>query len=136
MNRRTLLKLSLLGAAGAATPSMVSAKETGSMAGGLYYTKEHPGRWAKKVTGHLPVIEKLGGSKIKITTGHEMNPYKHYIVKHMILDKNYQFLAEHMFDPTKDKVAVSTFDLGTYEGEVNVLSVCNKHDTWLNTTTV
>lgn len=136
MDRRSLLKLSMLGVAGAALPAVVSAKNTGSMAGGLYYTKENPGRWSKKVAGHMPAIEKLGGSKIKVTTGHEMNPYKHYIVKHVILDKDYQFITEHMFDPTTDKLAVSTFDLGTYEGQLHVLSVCNKHDTWLNTTSV
>lgn len=138
MNRRALLKLSLLGVSGAALPTLVSAKgSTGHhMAGGLYYTKEHPGRWSKKVAGHMPVIEKMAGSKIKVTTGHEMKAHKHYIVKHMILDQDYRFISENMFDPTKDKVAVSTFDLGAYKGKVIVLSVCNKHDTWLDTTMV
>ena len=136
MDRRSLLKLSMLGVTTAAVPTLVTAKSTGHMAGGLYYTKEQPGRWSKKATGHLPVIEKKADGKIKVTTGHEMNPHKHYIVKHVILDQDYQFIAENMFDPTKDKVAVSTFDLGSYKGNINVLSVCNKHDTWLNTASV
>jgi len=136
MDRRSLLKLSLLGIAGAATPTLVTAKNTNSMAGGLFYTRENPGRWAKKVDSHFPVMEKMAEGKIKVVTSHPMDEYKHYIVKHMLLDQDFNFIAEKMFDPTKDKVAISTFDIGSYKGKLHVLSVCNQHDTWMNTTSV
>jgi len=136
MDRRALLKLSLLGATGAVLPKVASASKMASPAGGIYYTKSAPGRWAKKVGGHFPNVENMSAGKIKVVTGHAMDGYKHYIVKHIVLDKNNNFIAEHMFDPMKDKAAISTFDLGSYKGEIKVLSVCNKHDTWVNSTMV
>ena len=136
MDRRALLKLGLIGTAGAALPKVASASKSSSLAGGVYYTKTAPGRWAKKIGGHFPSVEKMAGSKIKVVTGHEMDGYKHYIVKHIVLDHDNNFIAEKMFDPMKDKSAVSTFDLGSYKGEIKVLSVCNKHDTWVNSTMV
>jgi len=136
MDRRSLLKFGLIGAAGTALPTQALASKPSSLAGGVYYTKTAPGRWAKKVGGHFPAVEKMPGGKIKVTTGHEMDGYKHYIVKHIVLDSNNNFIAEHMFDPMKEKAAISTFSLGSYKGEIKVLSVCNKHDTWVNSTTV
>ena len=138
MDRRSMIKLGLLGISGIAAPTLVSAKGAAPapMAGGLYYTKENPGRWSKKAAGHFPIVKKLKDGKIKVMTSHAMNDYKHYIVKHMLLDKDYNFITEHMFDPTKERVAVSTFDLGAYKGELHVLSVCNQHDTWLNSISV
>ena len=105
------------------------------MAGGVYFTKAQPGRWNKKVGGHLPNIEVVRsdrGSVLKVVTAHEMNAYAHYIVKHIVLDKDFNFIAEQMFDPAKDKAAISEISVGAYRGVINVLSVCNKHDTWLN----
>ena len=61
-----------------------------------------------------------------------MSGYKHYIVKHVLLDKDFKFIAEKMFDPKKDKKPVSTFALGAYGGPLYALSVCNKHDTWID----
>lgn len=65
-----------------------------------------------------------------------MNAHEHYIVKHIVFDHEFNFIAEQMFDPTKDKAPISEMSVGTYRGIVNVLSVCNKHDTWLNTAEV
>ena len=65
-----------------------------------------------------------------------MKGYEHYIVKHIVLDKDYNFITEKVFDPAKDKAPISEHDLGAYKGEVNVLSVCNLHDTWLSVATV
>jgi len=132
MDRRSLLKFSLLGATAATIPNVVLASKMAAPAGGIYYTKIAPGRWAKKVGGHFPMVEKISGGKVKVVTGHAMDGYKHYIVKHIVLDKDNNFLAEKMFDPMKDKAPISTFDLGSYKGEIKVLSVCNKHDTWVN----
>jgi superoxide reductase len=131
MDRRRFIRLSAIGAAtGIIAPSVVLAS-TGSMAGGVYYTKDAPGRWSKKVGDHLPMIE-VSGSKIQVTTGHEMKGYEHYIIKHIILNNKFEFISEKMFDPMKDKAPISDFDLSGYSGPINVLSVCNKHDTWLN----
>ena len=133
MNRRSFMRVSALGAAsGIIAPTVVSASTAAaSMAGGVYYTKDAPGRWSKKVESHLPIIE-ISGKEIQVTTPHGMTGYDHYIVKHMILNNKFEFIGEKMFDPIQDKAPISQFDLGNYSGRINVLSVCNKHDTWLN----
>lgn len=142
MDRRNFIRLAFGGAAaGIIAPKLVLASSSGvsskvsGMAGGLYYTKDAPGRWSEKVGGHLPNIEvskSEGGTILRVVTGHEMKGFEHYIVKHVVLDKDFNFIAEHLFDPTKDKAPVSEISIGDYRGVVNVLSVCNKHDTWLN----
>ena len=136
MDRRTVLKLGFAGAAGSLfIPHGVLAAEadsavTSRLAGGVFYTKDRPGRWAKKVGGHLPMIERAG-SRIQVTTGHPMKGFKHYIVKHTILDDKFQVVAEKMFDPLKD-APVSAHDIGELRNRVYVLSMCNIHDVWLN----
>lgn len=146
MDRRKFIRIAFGGvAAGIVAPGLAVAGSTSSisaassMAGGVYYTKAAPGRWGKKADGHLPIIEIVkgdSGSMVKVITAHPMDAYAHYIVKHIVLDKDFNFIAEHMFDPTKDKAPISEMSVGTYRGVVNVLSVCNKHDTWLNTAEV
>ena len=135
MNRRNFMRLGLAGAGLMtlnATPLLAETKQAELIgAGGLFYTKENAGRWAGKIATHLPTIE-IEKSTVKVTTAHEMNGFEHYIVKHVLLDKNYQFLDEHFFNPTTDKVAISTFNLPNYSGTLHVLSLCNKHDLWLN----
>jgi len=131
MHRREFIRLASVGSAvGIIAPKSVLASPP-SMAGGVFFTKDAPGRWSKKVAGHLPTIE-VSGKKIQVTTSHGMTGYEHYIIKHIILNDKYEFIAEKMFDPTKDKAPVSQFTLDGYSGRINVLSVCNKHDTWLN----
>ena len=135
MNRRNFMRLGLAGA-GLMTlnsaPLLAETKQAELIgAGGLFYTKENAGRFAGKIATHLPTIE-IEKSTVKVTTAHEMNGFEHYIVKHILLDKNYQFLDEHFFNPTTDKVAISTFNLPNYSGTLHVLSLCNKHDLWLN----
>jgi len=137
MERRNFIRLSALGlGAGLATPAITLAESaTPKIGSDLYYTKNDPGRWSGKVATHLPTIEieKTADSvTVKVVTPHEMKGYEHYIIKHVLLDKNYKFLDEHLFNPTKDKEAVSTFKLNNYSGQFFVLSVCNKHDLWLN----
>jgi len=137
MDRRQFIQVGLVGTAGALViPKMVLAQIPDSpMAGGVYYTEKAPGRWSKKVALHLPSIEIEKGKdalSVQVRTSHPMDGYEHYIVKHVLLDKNFNFLDENMFDPTKDKAPFSTFKLQSYEGALYALSVCNKHDTWLN----
>lgn len=122
------------------TPTQALAKNVNpAPVSDLYYTKDSPGRWKDKIAGHLPSIgiEKSGDKiTIKIVTSHEMKAYEHYIVKHVLLDKNYKFIDEHLFNPDKDKSAISTFTLDKYSGTIHALSMCNKHDLWLNSATV
>jgi len=145
MQRRNLIGLTLAGvASGIFMPKAVFSKEapensSGSsanlMAGGVFYTKDALGRWKGKENSHLPMIKvekKSDGASVQITTGHAMKGYEHYIVKHILLDGNYRFLGEKMFDPLNDKVPISKFSLGKYSGPIYALSVCNQHDTWLS----
>lgn len=141
MERRDFIHLSLAGvAASVVSPSLAIAGDKGNaMAGGVFYTKENPGRWSKKIAGHLPIIdvERVNGvAKVSVTTAHAMDSYQHYIVKHVLLDENYNFLDEKMFDPTVDKVPISNFTLKSYSGRIYVLSMCNKHDVWLNSAVI
>lgn len=140
MDRRDFIRLSAAGVgAGMVAPAMALADSGKQAAGSIYYTKDAPGRWSDKVATHLPniEIEKAGGKvAVKIVTAHEMKGYEHYIVKHVLLDQNYKFIDEYLFNPDKDKAAISTFTLHDYSGPIYALSMCNKHDLWLNGTEV
>ena len=117
-------------------PRLVLASAAESpMAGGVYLTEGAPGRWSKKILSHLPNIEveKLDqGARVQVHTRHTMEEFDHYIVKHILLDKDFAFVDEKVFHPLTDKEPVSEFDVGGYSGRIHVLSVCNLHDTWLN----
>ena len=138
MERRDFIRLSVAGvSAGIVAPSMALAKSDLQVNGAsdIYYTKEDPGRWSGKVATHLPNIDiekKAGKVIVNVATAHEMKGYEHYIVKHVLLDRNYKFIDEHRFDPTRDKAAISAFTIQDYSGPIYVLSMCNKHDLWLN----
>jgi superoxide reductase len=138
MKRRNFIRLTTLGAGiGAIAPMLSLANDEKRVPshGDIFYTKDHAGRWEGKSATHLPVITstKAGGDTVvKVTTPHEMKGYEHYIVKHVLLDKDYKFLDEHLFDPTKEQVAESTFTLKNYKGAIHALSFCNKHDLWLS----
>jgi superoxide reductase len=137
MDRRHFVRLGLVGtAAGLTVPHAVQADTMGfdpfktPMAGGLYYTLESPGRWAKKAKGHTPVIERNGGS-FQVITPHPMDGYVHYIVKHMILDENFQFVREVLFHPEKD-TPITEHDIGNLKNVIYAVSMCNQHDLWLS----
>ncbi len=138
MERRNFIRWGLAGfAAGMVDPVMALANVQKKIDGAsdIYYTKQDPGRWSAKIATHLPNIdiEKTGEkTTVKVVTAHEMKGYEHYIVKHVLLDSNHKFLDEHLFDPLKDKAAISTFTLQGYTGKLYVLSMCNKHDLWMN----
>lgn len=131
MDRRSFIRLTTAGsAAGIIAPTAVLASAPMAGAGGLFYTKDAPGRWSKKVGLHLPIIE-VSGKTIQVTNKHPMQGFQHYIVKHMVMDKDFNFIDEYVFDPENEK-PVSTFDLGSYSGPIHVSSFCNLHDNWLN----
>ncbi|MCG8538085.1 MAG: hypothetical protein MI808_23615 [Pseudomonadales bacterium] len=140
MDRRNFIQAGIAGAAaGFMLPATAMAGEGSKLksplAGSLYYTKENPGRWAAKVAGHAPVVEAADGM-IMVTTPHEMLAHEHYIVKHTLFDANMNLLGETMFDPTKDKAAISQYTIKEYKGVAYALSMCNKHDCWVTEFTV
>lgn len=142
MDRRGFIRLVSAGSAvGLIAPKTVLATPAANllqsrMAGGLYYTKDAPGRWSKKVDAHFPHLSlkkgQDGKTHVRVLTPHPMNGYAHYIIKHVLLDRHFHFLAETSFDPSRDKTALSSFALTHYHGPLFALSVCNKHDTWMN----
>ncbi len=133
MKRRDFIRTGVAGGlltglaplAGAGTDPLESP-----LAGGVFYTAAHPGRWARKVGGHAPRITTAGG-RVKVVTKHGMHGYKHYIVKHQLLDADFKLIGERMFDPDKDE-AESEYALPAgYKGRIYALSLCNKHDLWV-----
>ena len=136
MQRRSFIRIALAGAAtGIIAPEIVLASPMGkkissNMAGGVFYTKDSPGRWAEKAGSHSPIIEKVE-TGVRVVTGHPMKPNDHWIIKHVLLDSDFKFIAENIFDPNKDKAALSNFSLAGQKEVVYALSVCNLHDSWL-----
>ena len=61
-----------------------------------------------------------------------MKGYDHYVIKHIILDKKFNIISEKIFDPSIEN-AVSEHNITGYSDRLYVLSVCNKHDVWLQT---
>lgn len=135
-SRRSFLKGALSTAAVAATASSTSvlaSKPTPAMAG-IIYTKENPGKWAKKVGSHLPTIQ-IEGSQVTIETNHGMST-KHFIVRHTLVSNDGTILGEKTFTPD-DEMAKSSFTLPDgYKGKLYATSFCNKHDLWLAETKV
>ena len=137
MDRRSFIRIGMAGAAtGIIAPEFVLGGVLGdklsknNMAGGVYYTKDSPGRWAKKAGSHSPIIEKTD-TGVRVVTGHPMKEYEHYIVKHMLLDNDFKFITEHVFNPLTDKAPISNFALSGQSGAIYAISVCNLHDSWL-----
>lgn len=135
LNRRLFIGGGLVGATSPVLLHAVPAAAAGagdalsSLSGSLFYTSEAPGRWAGKEDGHAPMIER-SANMIEITTGHEMDGYHHYIVKHALLDADMNFVAETMFDPEKDS-PISEHSIKGLSGPLYALSLCNKHDLWV-----
>jgi len=130
-NRRNFLKASIAVAAGTST-ALLSTKILANspafnMPAGIVYTKENPGKWAKKVGGHAPKVS-VNGNKITVETNHGMSS-KHYIVRHTIVTLKGEVLAEKTFSPD-DETALSEFEIKTDEKQLIATSFCNKHDMW------
>ena len=102
---------------------------SGSFPEGIIYTKENPGKWAKKVATHAPKVN-IEGKNITISTKHPMSE-KHFIVRHTLVAADGKVLGEKTFYPS-DKVAVSTFEIPVDHGsKFYATSFCNLHDLWL-----
>lgn len=141
MDRRAMLRSALATAVGAggtlifprfvlaADPPAAPSPPASPLAGSLYYTREQPGRWKGKAAGHLPVVERKG-SVITVRTPHPQDGFKHYIVKHLVLDRDFKIIADTRFNPWRDD-PVSTADVYDRRDVVYAISVCNIHDAWL-----
>ena len=104
MNRRSFIRIGIAGAATSIiAPEIILAGPLGekinktSMAGGLYYTQDSPGRWAKKAGSHSPIVTKTDFG-IRVITGHPMKVNDHWIIKHVLLDSDFKFITENMFN--------------------------------------
>jgi len=133
--RRSFLKGALstavIATAAAASTNVFASSHT-SMAG-IVYTKENPGKWAKKVGGHLPSIT-IEGQKVTVNTDHGMSA-KHYIVRHTLVSRDGEVLGEKTFTPDDEATSSYTLPAG-YKGKLYATSFCNKHDFWLAETKV
>mgnify|MGYP001164963266 FL=1 len=103
----------------------------GPLAGSFYYTKTKPGKWKKLIQSHIPILE-VKKNSLLVSTLHEMKGYDHYIIKHIILDKKFNIISEKIFDPSMEN-PVSKHNIIGYSDRLYILSICNKHDTWLET---
>lgn len=128
-NRRDFLKASLAATAGVSVANVgIVSASTATLPPGLIYTGENPGKWDKKVKSHLPVV-KVEGNKVTVETKHGMTE-KHYIVRHTLVSKDGEVLAEKTFSPD-DEAALSVFELPSGKTALYATSFCNKHDMWV-----
>ena len=137
ISRRHFIKTTLVGAGASVVVAKSSAANTQTKPlliglGSIIYNAENPGRWAKKVAGHMPQINATGKPReVRVITAHEMTQ-EHYIVKHMILDANYNFIAEKMFKLSEKDSPISSYTIPEGVDQVIAVSVCNKHDVWIS----
>jgi superoxide reductase len=128
-NRRDFLKTSLAISAGVVATNITPAfASTTAFPNGIIYTKDNPGKWAKKVGAHLPIVT-VDGKQVTIETKHGMSE-KHYIVRHTIVSGNGEVLGEKTFYPT-DENALSVLKLEEKHSVLYATSFCNKHDLWV-----
>ncbi len=128
-NRRDFMTSSLAITMGTFAVNISPALADGpSFPSGLIYTRDKPGKWAKKVESHIPNVQ-VAGKKVTITTDHGMSE-KHYIVRHTLVSSEGEVLGEKTFSPT-DGEAVSVFEVEGEHAALYATSFCNKHDFWV-----
>lgn len=142
MNKREFIRIGVAGVAGALfvpkdlMAGMVEPVLETRLAGGVYHTADAVGRWNQTLADHhLPDFDKSDG-KLHVATHHPMPGYEHYIVKHQLLDADFKFITEHLYDPTRDKSPETSFDVSGHSGLVYAVTMCNVHDVWVNATEV
>ena len=129
-DRRDFLKKSIFLAAGMVVAKSATAfASSGDFPSGVVYTKDNPGKWAKKVGSHAPEI-RVDGNKVMLTTKHPMSE-KHYIVRHTLVSADGKVIGSKTFYPS-DKEAVSIYELSPDHGNrFYATSFCNRHDFWV-----
>lgn len=108
-----------------------------ALAGKFFFSSENPGRWKGKEKGHSPLIkvDKDGNNVlIRAAVQHPMKT-DHFIIKHILMDQNFDFMAEQVFDPIFD-MPRSRFEVSGYSGQFYIVSLCNLHDNWINVATI
>jgi superoxide reductase len=108
-----------------------------ALAGKFFFSSDNPGRWKGKEKGHSPLIKvDMDGNNalIRAATQHPMAP-DHFIIKHILMDQNFDFMAEQVFDPIFD-MPRSRFEISGYSGQFYIVSLCNLHDNWINMATI
>ena len=127
------LALGASGATGAMAAGDGMRAPLRALAGKIFYTTDQPGRWKGKEGGHSPLIkvDKKGGDiLIRAATQHGMSK-AHYIVKHILLDEQLNYVNEQVFDQAFD-MPRSRFELNGFKGRLFIVSMCNLHDNWIN----
>jgi len=133
-NRRNFLKSSVLLASGIAVSAPLLAKvnvkaDKTPQFSGVIFTEKDQGKWEGKADSHVPKVS-IKGSQVTLLTEHPMS-YKHYIVKHTLVDHKGNMLGSKTFYPTDEK-AISNHELPEgFHGKLYATSFCNKHDFWL-----
>ncbi|MBT3330107.1 MAG: hypothetical protein HOK21_06080 [Rhodospirillaceae bacterium] len=149
LNRRQILTMAGTGAAavilgGNGAPAASTAGATGApagdmraplraLAGKIFYTADQPGRWKGKEGGHSPLIKvDKDGTDVLVRAANQHGMSKtHYIIKHILLDAQLNFVKEQVFDQAFD-MPRSRFELNGVKGRFFVVSMCNLHDNWIN----
>jgi len=112
-----------------AIPKAAVATYTNCYPPGVVYTKEAPGKWAKKVGTHAPRV-KVEGKKVTIETVHPMTK-AHFIVRHTLVTETGEVLGAKTFTP-QDKQARSTYEIpADTSKKLFATSFCNLHDFWV-----
>ncbi len=95
---------------------------------GVVYSKQSPGKWAKKTGSHAPVVH-IESGKVRMVTNHGMSS-KHYIVRHTLVLGDGRVIGGKTFLPTDKPASSYTLPAG-YKGPVYATSFCNQHDLWV-----
>lgn len=135
-NRRDILKTALILPAAIAGSQLTSAfgkSAPKDLPKGIYYTKENPGKWSKKVKSHAPLVSMKDGN-ITLETVHGMSE-QHFIVRHTLVTDAGEVVGEKTFYPS-DEQAISTFKIPANVKTLYATSFCNKHDLWIVEVTV
>jgi len=133
-DRRTFLKISAVAVSALALTDIDSAfASSRTEYAGIIYSKDNPGKWAKKVGSHAPLIT-IAGGKVTVETRHGMSE-AHFIVRHTLVLADGTVVGAKTFTATDKPVSTYTLPAG-YKGQVYATSFCNRHDFWLTEVTV
>ncbi len=115
------------------------AAEAPSKAEEPVFTKDDPGAWEGKESGHVPVIEYEktdGGLKVTVTVNHVMDAeIPHYIEWIKLMDGEGNVLGQQEFQARAEK-AVATFELSSVPAKLVAHERCNIHGIWMEEVTV
>ncbi len=134
-DRRMFLKSSAVAVSALTLGSvgMANASSGGDDYAGIIYTAKNPGKWAKKVGSHAPVIT-VKGNEVTVETKHGMVA-AHFIVRHTLVLDEGKVLGTKTFSPTDKAISSYTLPDG-YKGDIYATSFCNLHDFWVTETEV